>query len=476
MKDGRGLSVRQRPRMLASLFAGLAARASGVASEAEDQRPDIVVLLLNDARDGDQIAMPKTMAWLAESGATFPNSFLTTPLCCPSRASIFTGLYPHNHGVYDNRAGPNGGWEGFAQRGNRGRTIGAILQDAGYFTAAVGGYLNGRKPGAGSEPGWSIGPGGRRRRKGGKRGKGGKGGKGKRGRNRVRRSAASGLSSAVAAIAAAPSGQPMLLHVGFDAPHVPAIPSPRHAGAFAGARIDRGDPAFDEADVADKPKYVSNLGRLSGGQMAWLDNLHQRRLETLLGVDDEIAAIRDALAARGRLENTYIFLLTDNGYLMGHHRLYGKMAPYDGAVRFPLLALGPAFAAGTVDRRLVGNIDLAPTIVALAGAAGPPMDGRSLLSDSGRDAILIELLGRDLESMDWPGERADVPRYGALRTANHLYVEYESGARELYDHRRDPAEVQNLFAAPLSPADNAAAAQLGARLASLRSCRSGSCR
>jgi N-acetylglucosamine-6-sulfatase len=466
----RRVSTRHRPRLLASLLAGLATP-TGVRGAAPDDRPDIVVLLLNDARDGDQVAMPQTMARLAGGGTTFPNCFLTTPLCCPSRASIFTGLYPHNHGVYDNRSGPNGGWEGFARRGNRDRTIGAILQEAGYFTAAVGGYLNGNAPGAGSEPGWDIGPSGGRRKR---RGKGKRGGKGKN-RRRVRRSGIGQPASAGAAIAAAPADRPLLLHVGFDPPHVPANPAPPYAGRFAGTAIDRADPSFDEADVSDKPKYVSGLRRLTGGEVAWLDDLHQRRLETLLGVDDEIAAIWRALEARGRLENTYVFLLTDNGYLMGHHRLYGKMAPYDGAVRFPLFAFGPRFAAGAVDRRLVGNIDLAPTIVALAGAAAPPMDGRSLLAGHARDAILIELLGRDLETMDWPGERADVPRYAALRTAGHLYVEYESGARELYDHRRDPREVENLLVDPVSPADAALAGRLSARLAALRGCQTGSC-
>jgi arylsulfatase A-like enzyme len=113
---------------------------------------------MNDARDGDQVALPQTMKRLAEQGTTFPNFFLTTPLCCPSRASIFTGLYPHNHGVYDNREGTNGGWAGFVMRGNRDRTTGAILQEAGYRTAAIGIYLNGDQLGNEVEPGWDIGP------------------------------------------------------------------------------------------------------------------------------------------------------------------------------------------------------------------------------------------------------------------------------------------------------------------------------
>jgi N-acetylglucosamine-6-sulfatase len=410
-------------------------------------------MVMNDARDGDQVALPQTMSRLASQGTTFPNFFFTTPLCCPSRASILTGLFPHNHGVYDNSEGANGGWEGFAMRGNRDRTTGVILQTAGYRTAALGIYLNGEQLGTTDEPGWDIGP-----------------------STQVNVPGEKALAEEVASIfAETPIDQPLYLHIGFGTPHVPVNPSPPYAGQFSGASVDRDDASFNEEDIADKPEYIRELRRLNEADEAWLDDLHQRRLETLLELDDSIANIWDALEASGRLDNTYIFLMTDNGNLLGQHRFYGKIVPYDGSARMPLYAFGPGFRAGAVDPRLVANIDIAPTLVEVAGAEGPVMDGRSLLSDHRRDEILLEMLAPKSQSMKWPGPRAKIPSYSAVRTADRLYVEYSTGERELYDYGSDPQETRNLLAgSQLLEADDLAA-QLALRLDAIRICQGASC-
>jgi arylsulfatase A-like enzyme len=414
-------STRARPRLLAGLATSTAAAFQPRRATRAAEQPDIVVLLTSDVRAGDEIALPQTLARVAENGTTFPNFFLTTSLCCPSRASIFTGLYSHNHGVHDNRDG----WEGFAKRGNRSRTTGVLLQAAGYRTASVGVYLNGSQPGRGKEPGWDVGPvaGGRRKKKrrngdgGGRKGK-----KNKRGRDAgAGRNDQGHVDAAVDVIAETAVDQPLYLHVGFGTAHFPARPRPPYAGQFAGTHIDR-DPSFDEEDVSDKPRYIRALRGLSAGDEAWLDRLHRGRLETLLELDDGIVEIWDALEARGRLDNTYVFLLSDNGMALGHHRHYGKIVPYDSSVRAPLFALGPGFSVGAVDDRLVGNIDLAPTLVKIANAAAPQMDGVSLLSSDSRDAILLEMLGANNNSMRWPGPRTEIPPFSALRTPTHLYT------------------------------------------------------
>jgi arylsulfatase A-like enzyme len=250
---------------------------------------------------------------------------------------------------------------------------------------------------------------------------------------------------------------------------------PPYAGQFAGEQVDRADLSFNEADVGDKPRYIRELGPLSAGDQSWLDSQHQRRLECLLELDDHIATIWDALEERGRLHNTYVFLLTDNGYLLGQHRYYGKHVPYDGSARMPLYAYGPGFAAGAVDERLVGNVDLAPTLVDVAGADGPEMDGVSLLSSHQRDAILLEFLAPDVNSMKWPGPRTAIARYSAVRTVSHLYVEYRTGERELYDYGADPHETENLLAGTPPEEVAALAANLQTRLGELRACRGGSC-
>ncbi len=462
------ISTRARPRLLAGLATSVAPSILRQQAARAADAPDIIVLVMNDARDGDQIALPGTMARLAGGGTTFPNFFLTTPLCCPSRSSILTGLYSHHHRVFDNSDGNSGGWEGFAAHGNRGRTSGVLLQAAGYRTVALGTYLNGRPPGRGIEPGWDVGP-----RAAGKP-KQGHGRKRHKKRNKKRNKGPGGALSdgqlaaaAAAELATASLTQPLYLHIGFSTPHVPVSPVPPYAGQFAGARVDR-DPSFNEPDIADKPGYVRKLGGLSSGDQAWLDRLHQGRLECLLELDDHIATIWDALEARGRLQNSYVFLITDNGYLMGQHRFYGKIAPYDGSVRFPLYAFGPGFSPGAVDERLTGNIDIAPTLVDVAGAAAPAMDGVSLLSNHDRDAMLLESLSSSVQSMDWPGPRTAIPRYSALRTASNLYVEYQGGERELYDYAADPYETDNLLAGTPTQSASETAAELSARLADLR--------
>jgi N-acetylglucosamine-6-sulfatase len=447
------ISMRARPRLLAGLLAGIASPSISRGVSAANDAPDILVMVMNDARDGDQVALPQAMSRLAGHGTTFPNFFLTTPLCCPSRASILTGLYPHNHGVYDNSEGANGGWEGFAMRGNRDRTTGVILQTAGYRTAALGVYLNGEQLGGTEEPGWDIGP-----------------------STQVNVPGDNTMAQeATAILTETPVDQPLYLHIGIVAPHVPANPSPPYAGQFAGSAIDRDDASFNEEDVADKPKYVRDLRPLNAADEAWLDDQHQRRLETLLEVDDSIATIWDALEARGRLDNTYIFLLTDNGFLLGQHRFFGKIAPYDGSVRMPLYAYGPGFTAGAVDPRLVANIDIAPTLLEVAGAEGPVMDGRSLVSDHRRDEILLEMMAPKSQSMNWPGPRTKIPGYSAVRTADHLYVEYSTGEREFYDYGLDPQETRNLLAESQSLEADDPAAQLALRLDAIRNCEGATC-
>jgi N-acetylglucosamine-6-sulfatase len=449
----RTISARARPRLLAGLLAGLARPSSIRGVSAADAAPDILVMVMNDARDGDQVALPQAMSRLAARGTTFPNFFLTTPLCCPSRASILTGLFPHNHGVYDNSEGANGGWEGFAMRGNRGRTTGVILQAAGYRTAALGMYLNGEQLGTTEEPGWDIGP-----------------------VTQVNVPSDTALAEAAASIFAETSiDQPLYLHIGFGSPHVPVNPSPPYAGQFSGSAIDRDDASFNEEDVEDKPEYIRDLRRLDQADEAWLDDQYQRRLETLLEVDDSVATIWNALEARGRLDNTYIFLMTDNGFLLGQHRFYGKIAPYDGSARMPLYAFGPGFSAGAVDPRLVANIDVAPTLLEVAGAEGPVMDGRSLLSDHRRDEILLEMVAPKSQSMKWPGPRAKIPSYSAVRTADRLYVEYSTGERELYDYGSDPQETRNLLAGSQLLEEDDPAAQLALRLDAIRTCEGASC-
>jgi arylsulfatase A-like enzyme len=163
---------------------------------------------------------------------------------------------------------------------------------------------------------------------------------------------------------------------------------------------------------------------------------------------------------------------------IGHHRHIGKTVPYDRTIRTPLLARGPGFARGVVDDRLALSIDVTATIAAVAGIAGPDLDGVSLLDAPARQDVLIEWLGEP-EAQHNPFYSPSGPQYAALRTRDLLYVEHESGERELYDYERDPYEVQNLLAdwdghRPAA-ADERRARNLSARLHKLRSCAGAAC-
>jgi N-acetylglucosamine-6-sulfatase len=156
-------------------------------------------------------------------------------------------------------------------------------------------------------------------------------------------------------------------------------PAPRHKGRFAG-ELPPTTPAFNEADMRDKPASMRSRASLTPTQVSEIQEAYRQRLESLLAVDEGIARIIGALQDDGVLDNTMIIFTSDNGFFQGEHRLSsGKILPYEPAVKVPLLIRGPGTAPGHRVSALVANIDLAPTIVELAGAtAGRTMDGRSL--------------------------------------------------------------------------------------------------
>jgi arylsulfatase A-like enzyme len=181
--------------------------------------------------------------------------------------------------------------------------------------------------------------------------------------------------------------------------------------------------------------------------------LHERMLESLQSVDRSVAAIVKAVAARGGLRNTVIAYTSDNGFLLGQHRLVGKIWPYEESIRVPLVVRAPWVPApGRTDDHMVLNIDLASTLADLAGVEpGLPQDGISLvpLLRSGMDPpgwrsdFVVEFLGHERGS-------GSPPRYEGLRTKRYLFLRYFDGARELYDLRRDPYELDNLARDPAS--------------------------
>ena len=443
---------------------------TGVSSANAERRsahPNIIFVLTDDLAWNLVQYMPHVRQMQA-NGATFANYFVTDSLCCPSRASIFTGEYPHDTGIFRN-TGADGGFLAFHARGLEQDTYATNLQGVGYRTALMGKYLNQYTPrrirtalgGPYVPPGWTDWT---------------VAGNGYRGFGyrlartvRVERHgfrardyltnvlARQGLDFVGESVA---EGAPFMLNVWTFAPHAPAIPAPRDRHRFATLTAPR-DPSFDEADMSDKPPWLRDHRPLTDAEQARIDATFRDRVRSVQAVDRMIGRLERRLRALGIARNTYIFFSSDNGFHLGQHRLTpGKLTAYDSDVRVPLVVSGPGVPAGRTVDAMTENTDLCPTFAELAGAPAPPSaDGHSLvplLRDDAagqaaaadwRDAVLVEHHG-DVDGADDPdlppAGSGNPPSYEALRTKGELYVEYGDGERELYDLASDPFQLDNL--------------------------------
>jgi len=438
-------------------------------------RPNIVLVVTDDLDVPSAAVLPQLDGLLARSGVAFTRAFTSATVCAPSRASILTGLYPHNHGLLLNPA-PDGGFPAFRPR--EGSTLATWLQAAGYRTALVGKYLNSYATGASDDyipPGWNE-------------------WFGRLSAYETRRyvdwwvndngqvyhygTAAEDYSTDVEAKRAvdfarraATSGQPFFLYVAPEAPHVPSLYAERHGAEFRYELAPR-VPSFNEGDVRDKPAFVRNTSLLTDKQIDALDHLQRFRLRCMRAVEDLLGELLQALSESGQIDRTWVFFTSDNGLLMGQHRFYARKGTfYEEVVRVPLLVRGPGAAAGQSRAELVTLVDLAPTILELAGATTPDvLEGRSL----------VPLLRGQVAPSDWRREVLlehytydQAPNLGAaLRTDRWSYVEHSSNEYEMYDLVADPYQLQSLH----RTADPGVMGPLAARLRELTTCRGVSCR
>lgn len=474
---------------------GAAARAKGparsVPQTAPSRQPNVVFVLTDDL-SWDLVRHMPNVQRLQREGVTFSNYIVTNSLCCPSRASILTGRYPHNTGIYRN-TGADGGFLAFRDRGQERATFATALAAAGYRTSLMGKYMNQYNPGRIRDalgrpyapPGWTdwFGVGN------------GYPGYGyrqaridrvvRRGYGRrdflttvMRRDAIRFINSAVGA------GQPFLLELSSFAPHTPATAAPRDEGRFSLLTAPR-TPAFDEADISDKPAWLRGHRRLTPDQQARIDEHFRRRVRSVQAVDRALGRIRRELKRLGVARNTYVVFNSDNGFHMGQHRLTpGKLTAYDPDVRVPLVVAGPGVPAGRVVEEIAENVDLCPTFAELAGAPlSGSVDGRSLVPflrglpapADWRTAALIEHRGAVTapDDPDFPARGSgNPPTYEALRTRDSLYVEYADGEREFYDRRVDPHELDNIW----DELPTARRERLTAAVSALRTCVGATCR
>ena len=509
-----GRSLRARVRLLLGILACLAALlatgCSGAGEAAQEEeaeasvtQPNIIFVLTDDLDFASAQQMPEIGSLLVEEGLSFEKAFVSHPVCCPSRATILTGLYDHNHEVLSNIF-PSGGFQKFVDEGHEENSIAVRLQEEGYRTGFFGKYLN-QYPG--DDPthvprGWDEWYGKIEEQKLYDYGINENGEVVSYG-NELQDFFTDVLSGQATDFVgrAAPEDQPFFAYVAPTAPHGPAIPAERHEGAFAGKEVPR-PPSYDEEDVSDKPSPVRGAERMSEEETSNVDDYYRQRLESMLAVDEMVVSLVEELEAAGELENTYIFFTSDNGWFGGEHRIRsGKNRAYEESAHVPLFVRGPGISAGTKTEKLALNTDLAPTFADLAGTSFSA-DGRSLAQllrgeepASWRSSVLVEKLPQEDTSEEEKGKgkgkgkakgkqdktgSAGVPKDGvggqlafqAIRTGTHKYVEYENGEKELYDLEADPYELESIH----ESADPSLVEDLQAKLEALKSCSEEGCR
>ncbi|MBB5868246.1 arylsulfatase A-like enzyme [Allocatelliglobosispora scoriae] len=416
-------ALRRARRVLAVLAVTAAGFvASPSATAARPQPPNVLMIVLDDARIDTMPVLAKTRDWVAKDGTCFPEAVATTPSCGPSRATLLSGRYPHNHGVL--RQDAIGAYD-------HGRTLQHELSAAGYQTAAVGKLFN-TWPISKRPPGfdhWALQTGGYADALFNVDGHGTRA-------PYATRFVADQVSRYIDGFAK-DSSRPWFIWAGFTAPHSPYTPEPRYAHRdFPWG----GNPAVAETDRGDKPDYVHKYSVSAKEGKA----TRTAQLRTLLSADDAIDELHDHLADRGLLDDTLVVFLSDNGKVWGEHGLGSKFTPYQPSYRVPLCLSWPGHVAARTDNRLAATLDVTPTVLDATGIRpGYTVDGHSLLGSRRRAEILLEYW-KDSANGSYPTWSS------TYRPGQDQYTEYVDGrgrrtGREFYDLARDPWQLTNLL-------------------------------
>jgi N-acetylglucosamine-6-sulfatase len=471
------------------------ANAQTVAAGKPVAHPNIVFILTDDL-SMNLISKEFTphIVDLARRGTSFANYFVSDSLCCPARATIFTGLFPHDTHVVRN-VPPDGGFQKFESEELDLKTWGHALQSRGYQTSLLGKYLNGYGDpmNAATAPipqGWDDwhvsnstgyfeldfqqndngtfntydGP-------------------ENYGVDVLNRQAQSFIRDS--------AHQPFIVEVSTFIPHAPYTPAPRDANDFPGLSEPR-DPSFDTVP-RNAPSWLGPRPPFQPLQLAHIDASFRKRVQAMQSVDKLVADTEATLRAEHLLHRTYIVFNSDNGYHLGQHRLErGKQTAFDTDIHVPLIVAGPGIGHGRVVRQVAQNVDLLPTFVDLAGGTpSSAVEGRSLTpvlfgSSDARPWRTVALVehehSNEPNDPDYEGGGSNPTSYTAIRVVadalpgfrgrvNAVYVEYDNPQHETeyYDVARDPYELDNV-AAQLTPRQRRA---LHAAVTELQECHSG---
>lgn len=384
----------------------------GVAEDPPPKPPNILILVTDDQRHGTMRAMPKTRR-IFKRGVRFSRGMVTTPLCCPSRVSIFTGQYVHNHRVRGTRS---------FEHHDPTKALPYHLRQAGYRMAVFGKFLRGplrrqrppyfNRAFTAASADWDL--------------------------HHPRQDYFhAGLAVDFLRDHAARSPhRPWALFVNFRSPHVPYIPARRYRNAKVPGRFPL-NRAMLERDFSDKnPALRKARTPWDRGAAERMWRGHQRMM---MSVDDGVARIFKQLRRSGTIGDTLAFYISDNGFYWGEHGIrHGKFLPYRMSVEVPFYMRWPGRVEPGVDSRLAANIDIAPTIYDATGITPDyTPDGRSLLGANRRSWLLLE--GPDRSSLGWPRWRH------AYWDGRHHFIRWRNGHEEYYDLRADPWQLEGRF-------------------------------
>lgn len=434
-------------------------------------KPNVVVILTDDqaTRTISPETMPNLENKILDGGTYFRDYVVTTPLCCPSRATSITGQYGHNNGVLRND---------YADLKQKQNVLPAWLQHAGYRTAHIGKYLHHyrdpdgieRKPAPGwdlwftqQEPrryyDWRASDNGRIRHYGLE--------------NEDHVTSVTNDYAERYAGRLAKQKRPFYLQVDYFAPHTSsgrdescrgaAVPEPQDEGRFADVEVPK-PPSYDEADVSDKPQSVQERPRIDAEAEAKIERRYRCTLEAVYGIDRGIGKIYNQVKRAGELNQTVFVFSSDNGLFYGEHRIVkGKPLPYEENVKMPLAISVPKKYRRGIEQPAksngaTANIDLAPTILDLARAE--PCRSRNVCRTMDGRSLMPLIKGKKRR---WPDPRGIVIersscQYRGLRRAKETYVQYsrrqgfdgpcERTDVEHYDLEKDPFQLNNLFKGP----------------------------